>query len=36
MDRIQLRRDTSERWKTINPIPLEGEVCLRLIQGLER
>lgn len=27
MDRIQLRRDTSERWKTINPIPLEGELC---------
>lgn len=27
MDRIQLRRDTSERWNTINPIPLEGELC---------
>lgn len=27
MDRIQLRRDISERWKTINPIPLEGELC---------
>lgn len=27
MDRIQLRRDTSERWKQLNPVLLEGEVA---------
>ena len=25
MDRIQLRRDTSARWKELNPVLLEGE-----------
>ena len=29
-DLIQLRRDTEERWRTINPILAEGEVGLIL------
>lgn len=29
-DLIQLRRDTEERWRTINPILAEGEVGLVL------
>ena len=26
MERIQLRRDTSTRWREVNPILMEGEV----------
>jgi hypothetical protein len=30
MDRFQLRRDSLERWESLNPILLEGEIGLVL------
>ena len=31
--RIKLRRDTSANWKTVNPVPVEGEPCFETDTG---